>query len=164
MTIDKNKIIYALIAIIVILLMINNCRGKRTVKVSTPEVKGTLHDTIKVTYTKIIPVEKIVVKNVPYEVVKEVKVNGETVFVHEIDTIRTQAFTKSLEDDKLKLTASGVVTGEINDIKFDYTIKPQTLEIPAERKKRFGIGVFAGYDIYGKPNAGVGITYNPIRF
>lgn len=51
--------------------------------------------------------------------------------------IEIKAFNQTFEDDKLKATSSGLVRGEIQSLKLDYTIKPQTIETPPEKEVVF---------------------------
>jgi len=62
--------------------------------------------------------------------------------------IEVKSFSQVFEDDKLKITSSGLVRGEIQSLKSDYTIKPQTIELP--KQKETFIRVLAG--------AGVGLN------
>ena len=62
--------------------------------------------------------------------------------------IEIKSFSQTFEDDKLKATSSGFVRGEIQNLKLDYTIKPQTIELP--KQKETFIRVLAG--------AGVGLN------
>lgn len=62
--------------------------------------------------------------------------------------IEVKSFNQTFEDDKLKATSSGFVRGEIQSLKLDYTIKPQTIELP--KQKETFIRVLAG--------AGVGMN------
>jgi len=48
--------------------------------------------------------------------------------------IEIKSFNQDFEDDKLKITTSGLVRGEIQSIKSDYTIKPQTIELPKQKE------------------------------
>jgi hypothetical protein len=48
--------------------------------------------------------------------------------------IEIKSFNQDFEDDKLKITTSGLVRGEIQSIKLDYTIKPQTIELPKQKE------------------------------
>jgi len=51
--------------------------------------------------------------------------------------IEVKSFNQTFEDDKLKATSSGLVRGEIQSLKLDYTIKPQTIETPAQKEVVF---------------------------
>lgn len=62
--------------------------------------------------------------------------------------IEVKSFSQTFEDDKLKITSSGLVRGEIQSLKSDYTIKQQTIELP--KQKETFIRVLAG--------AGVGLN------
>jgi hypothetical protein len=48
--------------------------------------------------------------------------------------IEIKSFNQDFEDDKLKITTSGLVRGEVQLIKLDYTIKPQTIELPKQKE------------------------------
>lgn len=63
--------------------------------------------------------------------------------------IEIKSFNQDFEDDKLKITTSGLVRGEIQSIKSDYTIKPQTIELPQEKEVVFRLlgGVEYGNNI-----------------
>lgn len=62
--------------------------------------------------------------------------------------IEVNSFSQIFEDDKLKATSSGLVRGEIQSLKLDYIIKPQSIELP--KQKETFIRVLAG--------AGVGMN------
>jgi hypothetical protein len=49
-------------------------------------------------------------------------------------SIEVKLFSQIFEDDKLKITSSGLVRGEIQSLKADYTIKPQTIELPKQKE------------------------------
>lgn len=51
--------------------------------------------------------------------------------------IEIKSFNQTFEDDKLKSEVSGLVRGEVQSIKLDYTIKPQTIELPQEKEVVF---------------------------
>jgi hypothetical protein len=47
--------------------------------------------------------------------------------------IEINAFKQSFDDDYINAQVSGEVSGKIHAIKFDYTIKPQTMEVDAPK-------------------------------
>jgi hypothetical protein len=51
--------------------------------------------------------------------------------------IEIKSFNQTFEDNHLKATSSGLVRGEIQSLKLDYTIKPQTIETPPEKEVVF---------------------------
>jgi opacity protein-like surface antigen len=157
-----NQVIRGLcfgLGFILAVLIMQNCNKPTT---RTKTIYGTLHDTVKVTYTKIVPKDKTALKYVPYDVVKTdtITLAGQTIYIEPIDTLKTEAFSKPMEDKNVKITASGILTGKINDIKFDYEIKPVEIKQPS----RWGIGIGAGVDINGNPNITAGLNYQLIRF
>lgn len=48
--------------------------------------------------------------------------------------IEIKSFNQIFEDDKLKSEVSGIVSGEVQSLKLDYTIKPQTIELPKQKE------------------------------
>lgn len=59
--------------------------------------------------------------------------------------IEVKSFNQTFEDDKLKSEVSGLVRGEVQSLKLDYTIKPQTIELP--KQKETFLRVLAGSGI-----------------
>jgi hypothetical protein len=48
--------------------------------------------------------------------------------------IELKSFNQTFEDDKLKADIFGLVRGEVQLLKLDYTIKPQTIELPKQKE------------------------------
>lgn len=62
--------------------------------------------------------------------------------------IEINAFKQSFEDSYINAQVSGEVSGKIHAMKFDYTIKPQTIEVDAPKRKISVLaGVFIANDI-----------------
>lgn len=61
--------------------------------------------------------------------------------------IEVKSFSQTFEDDKLKATSSGLVRGEIQSLKLDYTIKPQTIELPKQKETFLRVLVGGGFGI-----------------
>lgn len=156
-----ERILYIAAIIVLIFLLFRSCGNDDNVRV-IPAIKGTLHDTIRITHREIVPKEKIVLKNVPYEIVKSdtVVLEGEKVYIQPIDTLKTLSFEKKLEDEHLSITAKGVVTGRLNGIRIDYEIKERKIK----KHSRWSLGVSAGVDYKGQPNVIGGVQYSLIRF
>lgn len=119
-TVTPNQRMWSGFIVGFILALILTC-GKS--KVNIPAVYGTLYDTIKVTHTEYKTKEKPVIKYIPYKVIDTIKVNGQDIQIKPLDTLKTQNFNKILEDDIVKITASGIVTGRIESLQIDYTRK-----------------------------------------
>jgi hypothetical protein len=61
--------------------------------------------------------------------------------------IEIKSFNQDFEDDKLKITTSGLVRGEIQSLKLDYTIKPQIIELPRQKETFLRVLVGGGLGI-----------------
>lgn len=61
--------------------------------------------------------------------------------------IDLKSFNQYFEDDKLKSEVSGLVRGEVQSIKLDYTIKPQTIELPKQKETFLRILVGGGFGL-----------------
>ena len=62
--------------------------------------------------------------------------------------IEINTFKQSFDDKYINAQVSGEVSGKIHAMKFDYTIKPQTLEVDAPKRKISVLGgVFIANDI-----------------
>lgn len=61
--------------------------------------------------------------------------------------IELKSFNHTFNDDKINITAEGIVRGEIQSIKLDYTIKPQTIELPTEKEVKFRLLAGGGFGI-----------------
>lgn len=133
------------ILILIFLLCLTQCEGEKTV--STPEIKGTLIDTIHdVVYQDVkVPVKgKTVYKNIVQQLIVRDTIKGDTIY-KPIDTLKTQAFNKSFEDSRLKINANGTVTGRIEDLKLDYLIKSQKINV-SDIKMKISGGIELGID------------------
>jgi hypothetical protein len=63
-------------------------------------------------------------------------------------SIQINAFKQQFEDSYINAYVSGEVSGNIHDMKFDYTIKPQTVSVDASKRKISVLaGVFTANDI-----------------
>ena len=62
--------------------------------------------------------------------------------------IEINAFKQQFEDDNIKAYVSGNVAGNVKEMRFDYTLKPQTLNVDAPKRKISVLGgVFIANDI-----------------
>lgn len=50
--------------------------------------------------------------------------------------IQLNEFSQTFDDDKVKIDVSGIAQGTVKSIKANYTIKPQTIEVPVKQKER----------------------------
>lgn len=161
----KNLMILLLIGIIVILFLLRKCEGEKTT-IKTPVISGTLTDTIhEVKYDTILlkGKERVVYKPIVQQIIVRDTVEGRTDTVYaSIDTLKTQRFEKTFEDDYVDLRAFGTVTGRIEGMAIDYKLKSREIEI--SKPKRFGVGIGAGISVDLKPYFGVGVQYNIISF
>lgn len=186
-----RNISFILAGVILLLLFTRNCGGDTVVY--TPEIKGTLHDKKPIEHKPLEEVYSVgqnKAKNTPRTASKSGK-SPEKTIGHDIANIdslisenkslkerfakasdsmkiamfnqsaQLNTFDKTLENDTIRIRMYGIVTGKINDIGADYTIKP--IKVKVSKPSRFGIGISAGVDIYGKPNINAGLTYNIIR-
>ena len=73
-----------------------------------------------------------------------------------IDAIQLKSFDKTFEDDYLKADVKGIVAGEVKEISFDYTIKPQPIPVTKFRLLA-GVGI-SNTLLFDKPlfNANLG--------
>ena len=62
--------------------------------------------------------------------------------------IEIKAFKQSFDDEYINASVNGEVSGKIHSMAFNYTIKPQTLEVDAPKRKLSVLGgFFIGNDI-----------------
>jgi hypothetical protein len=169
-TIDKAILIdvfkrtwkYLLIVVIIILLYKQcNQQPQLVTKIVTKEVKGKfqevkpIHDTILITRTLTNSKEDKFLQGQIEQLIKENK--GLTEYFNEAsDSVRLlmyeravelKSFAHTFENDTIKATTSGIVQGEVKSIKLDYTIKPQTIEIPKPKEKVFSLLAGGGFGI-----------------
>lgn len=150
--------------VVLIIPMFKQCQPKQTITTYTPTITGTLHDTISITKYQQIKI-KGDERKIYQTVVKEVIVNKtDTAYMSIADTIRTQKFSKIMENDTIKLTLFGQVTGTIDSLNAKYTIKPIKTTVTIPKRSRFGLGLSAGYSVTGVPYLGVGVNYQLITF
>lgn len=50
--------------------------------------------------------------------------------------IQLNEFSQTFDDDKVKIDVSGIAQGTVKSMKANYTIKPQTIEVPVKQKER----------------------------
>jgi len=155
----SNIIIAFLIGFALCFILLRSCDGNT---VTTPEIKGTLHDTlVKVQYDtiRLKPNEKTVYKNTVQQlIVRDTIINDVVVrdtIYKPIDTLKTLTFSKTLEDSVVSITGRGTVTGRIEDLSFDYTVKP----IKVKKPSRWSVGITGGVDYKGQPNIVGGVNY-----
>lgn len=169
-TIDKAILIdffkrswkYILIVFLIILLYKQcNRQPQLVTKIVTKEVKGKfqsvkpIHDTILITRTLTDSKEDKFLQGQIEQLIKENK--GLTEYFNEAsDSVRLlmyqravelKTFAHTFENDTIKATTSGIVQGEVKSIKLDYTIKPQTIEIPKPKEKVFSLLAGGGFGI-----------------
>jgi hypothetical protein len=61
--------------------------------------------------------------------------------------IEIKSFNQKFDDDKLTTEVSGLVRGEIQSLKLDYTIKSQTIELPKQKETFLRVLVGGGIGI-----------------
>jgi hypothetical protein len=114
-----------------------------------------IHDTILITRTLTDSKEDKFLQGQIEQLIKENK--GLTEYFNEAsDSVRLlmyqravelKTFAHTFENDTIKATTSGIVQGEVKSIKLDYTIKPQTIEIPKPKEKVFSLLAGGGFGI-----------------
>lgn len=50
--------------------------------------------------------------------------------------IQLNEFSQTFDDDKVKIDVSGIAQGTVKSMQANYTIKPQTIEVPVKQKER----------------------------
>ena len=152
-----NLILIAFSAILLVILFFKGCSGDTETKPATikiPAISGkfeSVKPTHEVIRDTILIGQKLSKPNDEYlqrqinELILENKALQQ--FYNEAsDSLKTTLFNKAIElksfshtfdNDTLKATASGIVRGEVQSIKLDYTIKPQTIELPSEKETIF---------------------------
>lgn len=149
-------------ALLVFLLMQKCSRTEMT-----PEHSGTLRDTIhSIKYDTITlkANERTVYKPIVQKlVIRDTVVNNiatiDTVYAP-IDTLITKNFVQTLENKYITITGTGIVTGNLEKLEFEYRMKPQ----PVKKPSRWSVGITAGLDVHGQPNVVGGLQYSLINF
>ena len=153
---ENSKLI--LIAIIAFLLVILFMKGCGLPKVEVPQVVQTKE--VKGKFEAVKPEQKIIYKyssnNNNNEEFLQSQINEllsenqklNDAYLNASDSLKTamynkaitiNSFTHTWDNDTLKATASGVVRGEVESIKLDYTIKSQKVEVPKQKETVFRI-------------------------
>ena len=63
-----------------------------------------------------------------------------------LKSIRLNQFSKSFEDDNIKIDINGIVQGEVKEVTPNYTIKERKLEVPVQAKETT-FRVLAGIEV-----------------
>lgn len=133
-------ILYSVIIALVTALMYNACtNAKRTsIEVEIPEIEGVLKDESPLEVEKdsifIYELRDTIVKYTnPIDTVyitKYLEMTSEEQEVAYADAVKYRTYESIVEDDTLSLSYTANTQGKLLDIKFDYRIKPRSLNIP----------------------------------
>lgn len=142
-------ILYLVIVTLIAILIYTNCQSRYddVVIVETPEIKGTLLDTIpeeKIRDSIFIYelLDTIVKYNNPIDTVyitKFIKMNEREQEIEYADAIKYRTYEDTISNDTLSLKYVANTQGRLLDIQFDYTIKPQVFNVPATSKNQGNI-------------------------
>lgn len=145
------KIIITILLVVLIILM-NKCNPTPATitKYVTKEVKGKfpavkpVHDTI---------IKRITIKNDEDKFIQgqidaliAENLTLQKYYNEASDSLKTALFNKAIElksfnqtfeDSLIKSDVSGIVQGEVKSLKLDYTIKPQTINLPPQKENVF---------------------------
>lgn len=166
--IDIGKALVIVLAIAILCLWFKGCSGNEPAVAKTIKIKE-----VKGKFEAVKPIQKPVVQNPSTEPKYRTSNNDEFLqsqinqliaenkalqdFYNEASdslqkalyekAIEVKSFSQTFEDDKLKITSSGLVRGEIQSLKSDYTIKPQTIELPKQKETFLRVLVGGGFGI-----------------
>mgnify|MGYP007005601126 CR=1 FL=1 len=162
----KRETILTILLAIAVLLLLKECnRNGKDITFKTKEVRGafridtvTVHDTIKlptVTYRNGKVIYKTVIDSIDYAIVsKATKIvdsfkqqNDSIKLAMFIDKSTPKNFTKTFDNDTIKVNIFGKYSGEIYGIGMNYTIKPQTINATLKQYT-----VFLGVNTVSNPS------------
>jgi len=162
----KRETIITILLAIAVLLLLKECNSNgKDITFKTKEVRGafridtvTVHDTIKlptVTYRNGKVIYKTVIDSIDYAIVsKATKIvdsfkqqNDSIKLAMFIDKSTPKNFTKTFDNDTIKVNIFGKYSGEIYSIGMNYTIKPQTINATLKQYT-----VFLGVNTVSNPS------------
>jgi len=162
----KRETILTILLAIAVLLLLKECNSNgKDITFKTKEVRGafridtvTVHDTIKlptVTYRNGKVIYKTVIDSIDYAIVsKATKIvdsfkqqNDSIKLAMFIDKSTPKNFTKTFDNDTIKVNIFGKYSGEIYGIGMNYTIKPQTINATLKQYT-----VFLGVNTVSNPS------------
>jgi len=162
----KRETIITILLAIAVLLLLKECNSNgKDITFKTKEVRGafridtvTVHDTIKlptVTYRNGKVIYKTVIDSIDYAIVsKATKIvdsfkqqNDSIKLAMFIDKSTPKNFTKTFDNDTIKVNIFGKYSGEIYGIGMNYTIKPQTINATLKQYT-----VFLGVNTVSNPS------------
>lgn len=160
-----NKLIIAgsAIAIVAVLLFMRNCHSTNT-QITIPAVSGKF-DAVKPAHTPITAnspqlersggskteqtenelLSKLLAENEKMKCDFEKASDSLKLIIYN-QAIQLNNFTQTFDDENITATASGIVRGEIQSLKLDYTVKEKKIDIPKPKETVFRLlgGVEAG--------------------
>ena len=152
----KTHLIYLTIIAIILMMTCNGNNNGKDITFKTKEVRGafridtvTVHDTIKlptVTYRNGKVIYKTVIDSIDYAIVSKAtklvdsfkQQNDSIKLAMFIDKSTPKNFTKTFDNDTIKVNIFGKYSGEIYGIGMNYTIKPQTINTTLKHYAIFG--------------------------
>ncbi len=172
------RLAYFLIGAIIVFLYMRNCEGKTVVVAKTPVLTGTLKndDSVKNTpepFTQTNPKPIVMWDSIEVKVENTINMEIFNKYISSKDSISKlnvllkaitiNDFEKTIENDTIKLRMFGKSIGTVTELSADYEIKPISVPIKVPKQTRWGIGVFGGVSIEGKPTIGAGLSYDLIK-
>jgi len=161
----KTHLIYLTIIAIILMMTCNRNSNGKDITFKTKEVRGafridtvTVHDTIKlptVTYRNGKVIYKTVIDSIDYAIVSKAtklvdsfkQQNDSIKLAMFIDKSTPKNFTKTFDNDTIKVNIFGKYSGEIYGIGMNYTIKPQTINATLKQYT-----VFLGVNTVSNPS------------
>jgi len=147
----KKSFPYLIIVALIVFIFLKDCsNAPDPVIIHTPEVSGSF-DSVKPVHVPIVnePIRQNLSKNdKPKQIIKTIIIENDSLlksYERENDSlkrvlmfkkaIQLSNFSSKFEDDNLLLNITGVVQGEVKELKPDYTIKSKEIEVKVKRVK-----------------------------
>lgn len=148
-------ILYLVIILLLVTLFLSHCnrKPKRPDVIEIPAIEGVLSDSLPKEVIKdsvfIYRLRDTIIKyNRPIDTVyiKEfIKAPVEKKIEKYMEATAKREYKDTVEDEDIKLDYTANTEGKLIDIKFDYTIKPRTIEIPKPKEPVFTLYGGAGF-------------------
>jgi len=156
----KKSFPYLIIVALIVFIFLKDCsNAPDPVIIHTPEVSGSF-DSVKPVHVPIVnePIRQNLSKNnKPKQIIKTIIIENDSLlksYEQENDSlkkalmfekaIQLNTFSSKFEDDNLLLNITGIVQGEVKELKPDYTIKSKEIEV---KQKEVKFRLLAGLEV-----------------
>lgn len=138
--------LYIIIIMLLSCIIITDCnKSKKSDIITIPEKTGMLLDSLpKEIKRDTNPVDTVYIT-------KFIKADSTGKIEQYIDAIAEREYSNTVEDSLIKINYHAFTQGRLKDIKFDYTIKPVTINVPKTKESVFsiyaGVGLKTTYSL-----------------